>query len=142
MTIKAVNLSKTINYQSDNDADKGSQNATTFVLGALDARVVSSIKDKATAIPVSSLGTGEGFATLRINEMNFDVVQFGLKNLVNFTDSDGNQIAYNTVVRQLGGKNYTVCDPAIVEAIPEEEIAPMADAILNINSLSETERKN
>lgn len=136
MPIKAVNLSKTIKYESPNDDAAGTDEATVFTLGALDARVISAIKDKATAIPVSSLGTGEGFATLRINEMNFDVVQFGLKGLHNFG------MDFTSTTRQLGGKTYVVADPSIVEAIPEEEISGLADAILAINTLTDAERKN
>jgi hypothetical protein len=136
MAIKAINLAKTINYQSDNDPDKGTEAATTWLLGTLDARVVSHIKDKATAIPVSSLGTGEGFATLRINEMNFDIVRYGLRGVTNY------DVKFGTENASLGGKTYPVASAAFMDSIPEEEIAAMASAILDINQVSQEERKN
>lgn len=136
MAIKAVNLSKTIDYQSDYDPEKGTDKATVATLGAIDTRVLGIIKDKATAIPVSSFSTGEGMATLNYNAMNFDVVQFGLKNIVRF------DVPYKTTIRILGQKQYVVADDSVVAALPEEVLSEYAGKILEINSLSEEERKN
>jgi hypothetical protein len=68
--------------------------------------------------------------------MNFDVVQFGLKNIVNF------DIPYKTGLRILGQKQYVVADDSVVAALPEEVLSEYAGKILEINSLSEEERKN
>lgn len=137
MAIKAVNLAKTKQYESDFDDDKGTEQATKWLIGAIDTRLLSLIKDKSTAIPMSVFGGGgDGMASLRINEMNFDVVCYGLKAVSNF------ETTYTTTERVIGGKKYVIADPDFVATIPDYIIDELATAILEINTITETERKN
>lgn len=137
MAIKAVNLAKTKTYESDFDEDKGTEAATKWLIGAIDSRLLSQLKDKSTAIPISAFsGNGDGMASLRINEMNFDVVCYGLKAVSNY---DG---TYTAIERVIGGKKYTIADPDFVSSIPDHIIDELATAILEINTITETERKN
>lgn len=141
--IKTVNLSKVINHQLSTDPDTGTDAATTWLLGALDARVMAHIKDKATSIPVSAFtDASNAMASLNINVTNFDIVQFGLKGWKNLQDEDGKQVEYKTVHTTLGGRTYQTCDPKIVEVLRDEEISELANKIMEINTLSEPERKN
>lgn len=141
--IKAINLAKTLDYVLSFDPDKDTDAATIWTIGTIDARVMSIIKDKATAIPVSAFsGGGDGNATLNINQTNFEIVVFGLKGFKNFQDDDGKQIAWRGVQNNLANRNYFTCDPKIIEAMPEDAIAELAGKIMDINTLSEPERKN
>jgi hypothetical protein len=141
--IKLINLTKTVEYQLTSDPDVGTENATTFVLGALDARVMSVIKDKATAIPVSAFTDAtNAMASLNINQTNLEVVQFGLKGFKNLQNDDGSQVEYKTAHVNLGGKTYLVCDPKIIEVLRDEDISELASKIMDINTLTEAERKN
>lgn len=141
--IKAINLTKTISYELSFDEHYGTDQATKWTLGALDSRVLATIKDKATSIPVAALnGSNEGSATLNLNQTNFEVVLFGLKGFTNFQDEEGKQIPYKTVLYSLAGKSYSVADPELVKMIPPEGIDELATEILGINSVREEERKN
>lgn len=141
--IKAINLHKTVEHQLSFDPDFGTDAATTFILGALDSRVMSIIKDKATAIPVSAFSNAENaVASLNVNQTNLDIVIFGLKGFKNFQDHDGKQIEFKTTQTVLGNKTYTTVLSSIVEMLPEEAISELAGVIMDINNVSETERKN
>ena len=137
MAFKAINLAKTKTIELESDPEYGTDAATKFTIGALDGRVLSLIKDKATGIPMSTFGGGgDGMATLRMNEMNFDIVVHGLKGVDNY------DVAFTTTQKQLGGKTYLVADPDFVATIPDEITGEIAEQILNINTLTEEERKN
>lgn len=143
MSIKAVNLTKTIDKQLSIDAAFGTDEATVFTIGALDGRVMSVIKDKATALPVSAFSNPEGaMASLNMNQTNFELVVFGLKGWRNFKDDDGKEIPFKTIVNLLGNKSYVTADPDLVAQLPDEAVAELANMIMDINSIDETERKN
>jgi hypothetical protein len=143
MKIRAINLTKTVKHQLSFDEDAGTDKATTWVLGALDSRVFAAIKDRATGIPMSALSGGsEGTATLNLNQTNFDVVLYGLKGWENFRYDDDRQVEYKTSTANLGGKTYVVVDPELVKMLPPEVIDELANAIMEINTVSEPERKN
>ena len=143
MKIRAINLSRTIKHQLSFDEAAGTDDATTFLLGALDSRVFSVIKDKATALPVSAFSNPDGaMASLNMNQTNFEIVVFGLKGWENFRDEEDNQIAYKTVHTQLGTRTYTTVDPELVALFPDEVIAELANKIMDFNSPTEEERKN
>lgn len=143
MKIRAINLTKTIKHQLSFDDAAGTDEAVTWVLGALDSRVMSAIKDRATGIPMSALsGGGEGTATLNLNQTNFDIVMFGLKGFENLRFEDDKQVEYKTAHTNLGGKTYLTCDPELIAILPSEVIDELANEILSINTLKEDERKN
>jgi hypothetical protein len=97
---------------------------------------LASIKDKATAIPVAAFSSGEGLASLNINQMNFEVVQFGLKGVTNY------DLTYTVETRRLGNKEYIVASTEFVASLDPEWIDEIATGILEINAISETEAKN
>jgi hypothetical protein len=143
MKIRAINLTKTLRHQLSFDEDKGTDQATTWVLGALDSRVMATLKDRATGLPISALqGSTEGTAILNMNQVNFDVVVFGLKGFENFRYEDGKQVEYKTTHTNLGGKTYLTVDPELVKMLPPEVIDELANEIMDINVLKEEERKN
>lgn len=143
MAIKAINLTKVIQHELSFDDEIGTDKAAKFTLGALDARVFSVIKDKATALPVSAFSNPEGaMASLNMNQTNFDIVVFGLKGWVNFLDDSGNQVVFRSVHTNLAGKQYLTADPDLVALLPDEAISELATRIMDFNSPSEEDRKN
>lgn len=143
MSIRAINLTKTTDHVLSFDDAAGTDDATTFTIGALDSRVFSVIKDKATALPVSAFSNPEGaMASLNMNQTNFEIVVFGLKGWKNFRDDQDKQIAYKTVHTQLGGRTYITIDPELVALLPEEAITELANKIMDFNVPSEEDRKN
>lgn len=144
MATKAINLTKVKTYQLNSDPDKGTDNATTWTIGALDSRVLATIKDRATAIPMSALSgaNSEATATLNINQTNFDIVVFGLKGFLNFQDDEGKQVEYKSTNTTLGGKTYLTIDPSIVSRMNADDIDELATQIVEFNTMTEPERKN
>lgn len=143
MAIKAINLTRTVRYESDLDPAKGTEDATVFVIGALDARVMGALKDKATEIPMAAFTNAENaMANLNASRTNFDIVVYGLRGLENFLDEDGKPVEYKTVIKNLGGKAYQVIDPEIVNKFEPDLIDELAGRISNFNQLTEEERKN
>lgn len=143
MAIKAINLVKTVEYELSFDDAIGTDESTKFTLGALDARVFSVIKDKATALPVSAFSNPEGaMASLNMNQTNFEIVVFGLRGWKNFQDESGNQVNFKTVHTILGGKTYITADPDLIAQLPDEAIAELANKIMDLNSPTEEDRKN
>lgn len=144
MKIRAINLTKTVRHQLSFDEDAGTDKAVTWILGALDSRVMASIKDKATGIPLSALagGSTDGTATLNINLTNFDVVLHGLKGFENFKFEDDSSVEYKTVTTNLNGKSYLTADPDLIKLLPSDVIDELAGVIMDINVLKEEERKN
>lgn len=143
MKIRAINLSKTVRHQLSFDEDAGTDAAVTWIAGALDSRVLATIKDRATGIPMSALsGSGEGTATLNLNQTNYDVVLYGLKGWENLTYEDGKQVEFKTSTSQLGGKTYVTVDPELMKLIPPEAIDELANVIMDINTMKDEERKN
>lgn len=143
MPIRAINLTKTIDHVLSFDDAAGTDDATVFQLGALDSRVMSVIKDKATALPVAAFSNPEGaMASLNMNQTNFEIVVFGLKGWKNFFDEDNKPVPYKTIHNSLGNRTYVTVDPELVALLPDDAIAELANQIMDFNSPSETERKN
>lgn len=144
MKIRAINLTKVVTHVLSFDEDKGTDKEIKWELGALDSRVLASIKDRATGIPMSALSGGgqDATATLNLNQTNFDIVVFGLKGFRNLLNEDGSAVEYKTAHTTLNGKTYLTADPDIVRTIPSEVIDELANEIMEINVMKEEERKN
>lgn len=143
MAIKALNLVKTKEIELSFDDAIGTDAATKFTIGALDTRVFSIIKDKATALPVSAFSNPEGaMASLNMNQTNFDIAVFGLRGWKNLKNDFDEDIAFRTTTTVMGGKSYITADPELVMTLPEDAIAEIATAVMDFNALSEEDRKN
>lgn len=143
MAIKALNLAKTKDHELSFDPAIGTEDATKFKIGALDARIFAVIKDKATALPVSAFTNPEGaMAALNMNQTNFEIVVYGLRGWTNFQDDEGKDVPFKTTTAVLGTKQYLTADPELVRLLPEEAIAELANEIMDMNAFTETDRKN
>ena len=141
MPIFGLSLDTTRTYELSFDPAKGTPEATQFTLGALDSRVMGRIRDNATSIMIDR--DDESISTnVNAHEMRFQTCMFGLRGWKNFADANGNQIAFATSSVTVGSVPYTVVDPNVLKRLPEEALAELAEAIRDINVLTEAQAGN
>lgn len=139
-SFKAINLTKTVEHQSELDPNKGTDKAVIFTLGAIDTRTFSSIFDK----QIESKTNKEGEIIIKPNQLTaaYQFVKFGLKGLQNWLDDKDSPIEFKTERVNVFGKSYTLVTDSILEGFPSELITELAEAIIDINNLSESDVKN
>lgn len=144
MTIKALNLGKTWDFQSKSDPDRGTPEATTFHLQSLDSRVMGKLRDNTTKFLVDPSNPDEvAETTVNAENLNFESVQFGCTGWDNFPHpTTGEMVEAKTVPRRLGGKSYQIIDPEVLCLVPLSVIGEMAEDIRKANELSEEDLKN
>lgn len=145
MAIKALSLSKTWEFQDPDDPDFGTPEASTFILHALDSRVMARLKDGAARVLVDPNRPDDEVETIiNMEDMNFQTVQFGCEGWDKVIDPEipNTLLDYETEPRRLGGKSYKIVSSEVLARIPLSTIRKMADDIRVKNELSETEAKN
>ncbi len=139
MAIRALNLSNTKDIKHPDDLDGA---PTLWTIGVLDSRVAGMIMDKATKLSVDpndpEADTGVDVAQ---NEVNFLLVQFGLKSFSNFVDDEGD-VAPRSEQKVLGSKRYDVMHSDVVSRIPGDIIQWLAGKINEMNSSKSEEGKS
>jgi hypothetical protein len=140
LAFKAVNLTKTIKYESDLDSDKGTEAATKFILGAIDSRTWSHVVDT----NMESKMTQDGEQLNKFNQMTvaYNIVRFGLKGFENFLDDENKELVYKTEKFSMAGKAYMVTTEEIMSLLPVNLIMELAGEINSINTVSEEDSKN
>lgn len=146
MSIKGLDLEAKHTHHSKFDAaKKGSPKATVWEYGVLDSRVMGHLKDLATRMhikPGEDAGEEGVETTIDTNEVAFQTVQFGLTGFKNFEAADGGDITYKTTKRNLRGKDYTILSASIVEQIPGNVLAELAEVIRKANEVEDTEKND
>lgn len=140
MAFKAINLTKTVRYQSELDSEFGTDKATTFILGPIDTRTMSYIIDANMESKVNS----DGEQSMKFNQLivAFNLVKFGLKGFENYLDENDQPLVYKTEKVNFGGKHYTVVSEDILSMLPQALLMELAAKINDINTVSETDEKN
>lgn len=136
MAIRGLTLSSTFEYQSDADPDKGTPNATVFVLGPLDVFVSTHLFDGAMEVGPDQQ------VQFRSNAANLDAVRFGLKGWRNFKNEDGSDIPFETTERNLLGRKYVGVFDDCLARISIDEVRVMATQIREASLVQEAEAKN
>jgi hypothetical protein len=139
MSIVALNLSAVKTFYSKYDPSEGDER-TEFTLGAIDGFVNAAVFDKALEWKSSDAGTQT--ASVKMNEMDMEVVRFGLKGMRNFKDRDDNEIPFTTQNRTIMGKDYQVVSQDVLRAIPTVVIRELCAEIRTLNTLTKEEGKN
>ena len=141
MSIKLLTLDKERDYFSIHDTAT-KKDRTTFILGALDSRVAGKIMDSGSRIVVdTSRPSDEVETSIDQNEVSFTTVQFGLRGWRNLTDADGNEIPFATVNRRMMGKSYKIVDPVVLERLPTIIMRELAEEIMSVNTVSDSDGK-
>lgn len=140
MAVKSLSLGSTRKYELKSDPDKGTPDATRFIIGTLDSRVVGKIMDAATSFFVDQKQLDDEIETsVNNSEKNFQACMYGLKGWENFKDEKNNDIPFKTVKRRHGGASYDAVDPEILKTIPQAFINELANEILKDNVVGEVE---
>lgn len=146
MAIRMVRMDERVRYVSDQDPAKGTDredmDATVFVLRPLSSRVMSAIKDKATNFrrdPASQEDDPEMIAEFRPNECNYLTAQYGLAGIERLVGPDGNEAAFQTVRKSLGGVEYDVASPKILDLLPLEVLREIGERVEALSTPSEAD---
>lgn len=140
MAIIGINLAAEKSHVSVYDPAKGTDEATKFLYGSLDSRILGILQDRATSIKVNTSAPEDDVDTqINSKAFQFEVCQFGIKGWENFKDRDGNDIAFRTIKLNRGGKTYKVVDPAILSQVPGVVLEELSGVIMAANQLSEEE---
>lgn len=137
---KAINLTKTIDYKSNLDPNKETDEAVVFTLGAVDSRTMSAIMDKNIETRIDK----EGDTMYKPNQMTtaYMLVRFGLKGFKNWKDHDNSDVKFETESANVFGKNYKLVKESIISAFPPELITELSGEIYGFNSLEDEDVKN
>jgi hypothetical protein len=138
MALTGLTLIENFNWFSPRDTSENEIEKTRFVLGAIPGDVRASIQDNA----VSWVQSDQGMQMInKTATRNYELVRFGLREIHNFRDSRGNDIAVEFVDRVLNGRVHKVVSDKTLDLIDVRDITGMADALVDANSPSEDLRK-
>ena len=141
--IRALSLAAERPYQSKFDPDRGSEAATTFKLGTLDASVMGMIRDSGTKFTVATADQNDAVdTTVNRYTMYFLACQFGLRGWDNLADNEGKPVPFRQAKRTLGGKSYTVVERDSLNRLPSDVIAELGQEIMRDNELDEAQAGN
>lgn len=115
--ITGIDLSEVVDYTLNGDSD----NPTVWKLGLLPSYIAA-----------------KTFEDLKKNEMDviFKIVQLGLRGWENYN------VEFKTVEKTLFGRSIKVVPMELIESIPITAINEIAIKIMEINNLTDKERKN
>lgn len=140
LAFKAINLTKTKKYTSEQDPEYGTDKASVFTIGAIDSRTMSHIIDSNME---SKIGPdGEQMSKYNQLTVAYNLVRFGLKDITNFENDDGTPLVFKTEKINYGGKTYTVAADEILSVLPTFLIMELAAEVNEVNTVSETDSKN
>ncbi|AHC30448.1 hypothetical protein CC53_gp031 [Rhizobium phage vB_RleS_L338C] len=140
MAIIGMDLSTEKTFVFSGDPDKGTDKATKFRYSTLDSRILGILQDKATSVKVNPSAPDEDVDTqINSKAFQFEVVQFGCKGWDNLKDGKGNDIEYETIKLNRGGKSYRVVDPDTLARVPRIVLEEFAEKIMSANELTEDE---
>lgn len=144
--IIGLSLDESLEYvsQFDPDKDKPDGNPTKFKLNTLDSRVMGHLRDRSTRLSVNpNAGPNDNVDTeVAMNEVNFEMVQFGLGGINPFVDQKGNEIPFKTVKRNLRGKSYEIVSDDVISRLPMKVIAELAGKLRELNNMGEDDTGN
>lgn len=159
MAVKALTLSDTVKYVSNDDPSKvikqvpldpadeskGTKDevvieagATTFHLKPLDVFLMAHIYDNASSLTTSN--TGAEMKT-RVNQTNIEAVRHGLTRIDNFFDGKGNAVRVDTIKTYIVGREYEIADDKTIEALGLRLINELGGKIKEISEVSRDEEK-
>jgi hypothetical protein len=148
MAVKGLTLSTVKVIESVMDDAKGTEAATKFIIGAIDAFVSTHVYDMTLVFGESDVLTetidDKGVKTfaktqtaqVMLNKSNLEVVRFGLKGWDGFKDDKSNDILFTTVTRIVNGKQYTVVSDDCLGRMDVMLIRELANQIRTINVLT------
>jgi hypothetical protein len=140
--IKALDLSKTIVFESPRDTAKGTEDATKFIIGAIPSRVYAALKDSATTYRQDPNNQDDIKVDFRPNDIAKDMVRYGLKGIQNFCTASGAVVTFKTTKARVGNSEYDVLADEVLDVIDLDTIREIAQAIREICEVDVNTEKN
>lgn len=128
----AIDPTKTWDYILK--CDRGTDNPTVFVLGALTVADEAALQDRMVSIKDGTTQVASGTHTL-------DVLRRGLRGWKDFITSGGDLVPFKTDASRRTRGVDPVSDESLAYLSPEHR-RELAEAIIERNTMSEAERKN
>lgn len=139
MAIKALDTSRVMTHvYSGDDPD----DPTIFKIGTLTSRDVARIRDGVTSFEfATSKPKGKGDAaneeeqgntktSIEKSKLTFEACRRGIVGWENYVDNAGNAIPFETISREIDGKQRRVVKPELLDTLPLEVLEELADVIL------------
>lgn len=140
--LKALDLSKTIIFESPRDPAKGTEEATKFTIGAIPSRVYAALKDSATTYRQDPNNQDDIKVDFRPNDIAKDMVRHGLKGIQNFCTDSGSVVEFKTKKTRIGNSEYDVLADEVLDVIDLDTIREIAQAIREICEVDAKTEKN
>lgn len=138
--IKGINLGET--EEKISKFDDGNPK-TIWKIGVLDSITISEIRDKLVTQELERSELSPVSKTvMNVHMADVEYVRHGLKGFINFSDSQGNPILYDTERRYSSGREAEVLAEGLLKLIPPQVIEELAGYIKSKNRMSLEEIKN
>lgn len=141
--IRAINLAKRIDFVSDDDPGKGTDDATVFHLKVLTSWQQAVVNDLIASFDAGAMQSGEAGATqMRIHQAAIVAAQMSLDGWVNFCDETGAPVDFATERKTLGGRAMQCVKSELLDQLPMSVIFGIYRALTETASPSEEQVKN
>lgn len=141
MALRIQALSGTTKHQSPSDPAFGTEAATTFLIGPVDVFVSTTIFDRMLSYQQDD-GDKAEVSRFALNQMNLDLVRFGLKGWSHFLDANDNEVPFKTEKRLVAGREYVAASDECLVMLGVELVRELAGKIRHLNTVSVGEAKN
>lgn len=143
MPIVGLSVNAKWTFESDLDPDKGTPQASKFILKTLDSRVYGMIQDEGASYRIDTRDPNpeEVESAVAYNGVLFMTCQFGIADWRNVVDAEGNEIEFKTIKKRMGGATYEIVDPSVLSRLPNKVISELSNEITRRNRLTDTEGK-
>lgn len=153
MAVRVVNLTKTIQWEWDQDPDKGTDNATKFEFRPLDAYEQAYLNDRLTSMEGGGTPAGtteeEILESLQTANMRTEVFKVAVEafriaciGITNLQDEAGEPVEFKRARENIGGKAKMVVAPEVAKAIPPMLALSAYKQIIEFSTVSKVEEKN
>ena len=142
--LKGIRTDQPFTVELDEDPGKGTEDATQFIVSQLPNRLIGSLRDMHTSVRGKAGSDNPDDVTIDIsgNALQYDVVRFGVHNIVNFLDADGEPVEVKLKKDSVRGRQYPCLPNAIMDMLDPRWITELSKAILGSSEVTEDEGKN
>lgn len=142
MAVKAVTLTKTLRYQSEDDPAKGTVDATTFLLNPLSSWQAAQVSDLLASFTADAASGGDAQSNMKVHQAAILAVRFGLYGWENFVDDEERQVEFKAERQNIGGRAVNAISPLLLDRIPMGEIFGMYKMLMDSSGPGEDASKN
>lgn len=136
MAVTGTRIRETENYILESDPAKSeAEGATIWKLSAISVDQRAAIQDG-----TMTLGADKS-VRITMHSRNLTLLRIGLKGVINYKDASGRDIPFSTEERYVDGELMHVPSDKFISTLDPAWITEIGNRILNINSVSDEERK-